>query len=134
MSGNRFLELVLHCVVLRQTRVCPRRTVSLVVEATGRNIVIRPASSRPTHWYGAISCEPRNVLLCLSRKRSIFSKSLHYMKSPDIYIYTTKIGTFVCPPHISETVAVRLLKLAHRSRIASTTKEIISKQLLLSIL
>ena len=49
-------------------------------------------------------------------------------------IYTTKIDTFVCPPNISETVAVRLLKLAHRSRIASTTKEIISKQILLSIL
>ena len=50
------------------------------------------------------------------------------------HIYTTKIGTFVCPPHISETVAVRLLKFAHRLRIASTTKEIISKQILLSIL
>ena len=43
--------------------------------------------------------------------------------------YTTKIGTFVSPPHISETVAVRLLKLAHRSRIASTTKETISKKI-----
>ena len=49
-------------------------------------------------------------------------------------IYTTKIDTFVCPPHISETVAVRIMKLAHRSRIASTTKKIISKQILLSIL
>ena len=39
--------------------------------------------------------------------------------------YTTKIYTFVCPPHISETVAVRIMKLAHRSRIASTTKKII---------
>ena len=48
--------------------------------------------------------------------------------------YTTKIDTFVCPPHISETVAVRIMKLAHRSRIASTTKKIISKQILLSIL
>ena len=49
-------------------------------------------------------------------------------------IYTTKIDTFVCPPNISETGAVRIMKLAHRSRIASTTKKIISKQLLLSIL
>ena len=49
-------------------------------------------------------------------------------------IYTTKIGTFVCPPHISETVAVRTMKRAHHSRIASTTKKIISKQILLSIL
>ena len=46
---------------------------------------------------------------------------------------TTKIGTFVCPPHISETVAVSIMKLAHRPRIASTTKTLISKQMLLSI-
>ena len=52
----------------------------------------------------------------------------------NFYRPTTKIGTFVCPSHISETVAVRLLKPAHRSRIASTTKEIISKQILLSML
>ena len=34
-------------------------------------------------------------------------------------IYTTKIGTLFCPPHISETVAVRIMKLAHRPRIAN---------------
>ena len=50
------------------------------------------------------------------------------------YIYTTKIGTFVCPPHISETVADKIMKLAHRPRIASTTNKLISKQILLSIL
>ena len=49
-------------------------------------------------------------------------------------IYTTKIDTFVCPPNISETVAVSTMKLAHRPRIASTTNKLISKQLLLSIL
>ena len=49
-------------------------------------------------------------------------------------IYTTKIGTFVCPPHISETVVVRIMKLAHRPRIASTTNQLISKQILQSIL
>ena len=51
-------------------------------------------------------------------------------------IYTTKIGrpTFVCPPHISETVAVRIMKLAHHPRIASTTNKLLSKQILLSIL
>ena len=49
-------------------------------------------------------------------------------------IYTTKIGTFVCPPHISETIAVRIMKLAHRPRVASTTKKLISKQMFLSIL
>ena len=49
-------------------------------------------------------------------------------------IYTTKIGTFVCPPHSSETVAVTIMKLAHCPRIASTTKTLISKQILLSIL
>ena len=36
-------------------------------------------------------------------------------------IYTTKIDGVVCPPNISETVAVRTVKLAHRPRIASTT-------------
>ena len=50
------------------------------------------------------------------------------------YIYTTKIVEFVCPPNISETVAVRIMKLAHRPRIASTTIKLISKQILLSIL
>ena len=37
------------------------------------------------------------------------------------HIYTTKIDGVVCPPNISETVAGRLMKLAHRQRIASTT-------------
>ena len=49
-------------------------------------------------------------------------------------IYTTKIGEFVCPPNISEAVAVRITKLAHRPRIASTTIKLISKPILLSIL
>ncbi len=40
----------------------------------------------------------------------------------------------VCPPNISETVAGRLMKLAHRQRIASTTIKLISKTFLLSIL
>ena len=51
-----------------------------------------------------------------------------------MYIYTTKIGTFVCLPYISETVADIIMKLAHRPRIASTTNKLISKQILLSIL
>ena len=51
---------------------------------------------------------------------------------PDIN--TTKIGTFVCPPNISETVAVRIMKLAHRPRIASTTIKLVSKSILLSFL
>ena len=49
-------------------------------------------------------------------------------------IYTTKIDEFVCPPNISETVAVRIMKLAHRPRIASATIKLISKPILLSIL
>ena len=49
-------------------------------------------------------------------------------------IYTTKIDTFVCPPHISETVAVWIMKLAHRPRIASTTITLISKSILLFFL
>ena len=49
-------------------------------------------------------------------------------------IYNTKIDEFVCPPNISETVAVRIMKLAHRPRIASTTIKRIAKPILLSIL
>ena len=49
-------------------------------------------------------------------------------------IYTTKIDEFVCRPNISETVAVKTMKLAHRPRIASTTIKLISKPILLSIL
>ena len=45
-------------------------------------------------------------------------------------IYTTKIDGVVCPPNISETVAGRLMKLAHCQRIASTTIKLISKKLL----
>ena len=49
-----------------------------------------------------------------------------------VHIYTTKIDGVVCPPNISETVADRLMKLAHR--IALTTIKLISKTFLLSIL
>ena len=48
--------------------------------------------------------------------------------------YTTKIDGVVCPPNISETVAGRLMKLAHRPRIASTMIKLISKPILLPIL
>ena len=72
----------------------------------------------------------------------LYNKQQHYILTTPVYaisrsiltltrylsilflnIYTTKIGTFVCPPHISETVADRIMKLAHRPRIASTTKK-----------
>ena len=49
-------------------------------------------------------------------------------------IYTNKVDEFVCPPNISETVAVRIMKLTQRPRIASTTIQLISKLILLSIL
>ena len=49
-------------------------------------------------------------------------------------IYTTKIDGVICPPNISETVAGRLMKLAHRPRIASTMIKLISKPILLPIL
>ena len=55
-------------------------------------------------------------------------------KFPDAHIYTTKIDVVVCPPNISETVAGRLMKLAHRPRIASTMIKLISKPILLPIL
>ena len=51
-----------------------------------------------------------------------------------VLIYITKIDEFVCPPNIIETVAVKIMKLAHRPRIASTTIKLISKPILLSIL
>ena len=51
----------------------------------------------------------------------------------DIYI-VTKIDVLVCPPNISETVAGRLMKLAHRPHIASTMIKLISKPILLPIL
>ena len=82
-------------------------------------VYIRVRVSFGVTWLGSCTVLSGNVDFLVERPRPI---------------YTTKIGTFGCPPHISETVAVRLLKLAHRSRIASTTKEIISKQMLLSIL
>ena len=40
----------------------------------------------------------------------------------------------VCPPKFCETVAVRIMKLPHRPRIASTTIKLNSKSILLSIL
>ena len=64
---------------------------------------------------------PYYILDSIERQRTIPS------------IYTTKIEEFVCPPNISETVVVRRIKLAHRPRIASTTIQLISKPILLSI-
>ena len=51
-----------------------------------------------------------------------------------MYIYTTKIDGVVCPPNISETIADRLMKLAHPPRIASTMIKLISKPIVLPIL
>ena len=65
---------------------------------------------------------------CLSIFKCIVCSNLH------AYIYTTKIDGVVCPPNISETVAGRLMKLAHRQCIASTTIKFISTNVLLSIL
>ena len=61
-------------------------------------------------------------------------KNYKTIAEPAMTIYTTKIDGVVCPPNISETVAGRLMKLAHRQRIASTTIKLISTKLLLSIL
>ena len=47
------------------------------------------------------------------------------MERSMLNIYTTKLDGIVCPPNISETVACRLMKLAHRQRIASTTIKLI---------
>ena len=51
-----------------------------------------------------------------------------------MYTCTTKIDELVCPSNISETLAVRIMKLTHRSRIASTTIKLISKSSLLYFL
>ena len=62
------------------------------------------------------------------------STLLRYADKRTDTIYTTKIDEVVCPPNISETVALRTVKLAHRPCIASTTIKFISKPILLSIL
>ena len=51
---------------------------------------------------------------------------------PAIYTKFTKIEEFVCPPNISETVAVRTVKLAHRPHNCLDTIKLISKLILLS--
>ena len=63
-------------------------------------------------WSGS---SPKIKALVMKRmwKNVVFLSSV----SP---IYTTKIDGGVCPPNISETVAGRTMKLAHRPRIAST--------------
>ena len=75
-------------------------------------------------------------ILRIPKKARICSSSFHDKpkRTTDETIYTTKIDEFVCPPNISETVAVRIMKHAHRPRIASTTIKLVSKPILLSIL
>ena len=81
-------------------------------------------------------CNCSDVFSCTSS----FDVSKPFQPSPSqtvaiaSYIYNTKIDEFVCPPNIPETVAVRIMKLAHRPRVASTTIKLISKPILLSIL
>ena len=72
-----------------------------------------------------INCTRRNVVN--------MRKKLQGDNKRFVSIYTTKIATFVCPPHISYTVAVRIMKLPHRPLIASTTKKLISKPIIMSI-
>ena len=78
-------------------------------------------------------------LHCTHRSTILNDKTFKIRRSVQIsirHIYTTKIDGVVCPPNISETVAGRLLKVAHRQRIASTTIKLIKKNVLsiLSIL
>ena len=73
---------------------------------------------------------PMCMLSVIYLSAVIFS-SLNIRKS---IIYTTKVDGVVCPPNISETVAGRLMKLAHRPRIASTMIKLISKPILLPTL
>ena len=55
------------------------------------------------------------------------------MRMKEEHIYTANMDEFVFPPNISEKVTVRMVKLAHRPRIASTTIKFISKPILLSM-
>ena len=69
------------------------------------------------------------MLFCIRHVKLFQFRYVYYS-----IIYTTKIDGFVCPPNISETLAVRIMKLAHRPPIASTMIKLISKPILLSFL
>ena len=78
---------------------------------------------------------PKEETIAVLNVERVCSRYLRLSSRPTIYRgSTTKIYGVVCPPNISETVADRLMKLAHRQRIASTTIKLISKKILLSIL
>ena len=78
-------------------------------------------------------CTDNKLAVNVGKTKSVkFRRGGGALRKSDIY--TTKIDGVVCPPNISETVAVRTVKLAHRPRIASTTIKFISKPILLSIL
>ena len=76
---------------------------------------------------GAVSPDSHSCMLFTKRGMTSLERSQSWF--PFLHaIYTTKIDGVVCPPNISETVAGRLMKLAHRQRIASTTIKLISKK------
>ena len=80
---------------------------------------------------------PPHILFIYNLSESLFLQLFILRPFPLLFhrnIYTTKIDGVVCPPNISATVAGRLMKLAHRPRIASTATKLISKPMLLSIL
>ena len=83
--------------------------------------------------YNLWSC--RALILVLKETCPVHILNKFVTKNTELQpdIYTTKIEEFVCPPNISETVAVRITKPAHRPRIASTTIKLISKPILLSV-
>ena len=63
--------------------------------------------------------------------RGMIRRNITYKDKRGRYhtIYTTKIDGVVCPPNISEPVTgSRLMKLAHRQSIASTTIKLISEK------
>ena len=86
---------------------------------------LRYDSSSAQRW------PPKNTLV-LHRANGNVLMHICYSINKHV-IYTTKI-ILVCPPIISETIAVGIMNLAHRPRIASTTTKLISKPMLLSIL
>ena len=90
-------------------------------------------TSRKNHNYTYQQCSTRTNYFKYSffPYTTVIWNNLPYqlVNPPPSVIYTNKIDGVVCPPNISETVAGRLMKLAHRQRIASTTIKLISKKI-----
>ena len=83
-------------------------------------------------WFSSFPCDRKQRVKRLTSGNCelLNTSALFYPMETVIrqVIYTTKIDGVVCPPNISETFAGRLMKLAHRQSIASTTIKLILKK------